>query len=198
MKNNKKAVIIICIVVVLLLGLLLLFGLLADREDEKNPDIYPPSNLADDPTPVPTRLIVIDGDSSTSTNLKTELVTLRYYSVSSSNIPNQTAEVVVEANKRIDPDLVLEYLVESLEDEEILLRVNKTSLNGSICNVDFDSSIGKISEKSAVMEVHILDAVAMSILDNCEDIRGVSFSIDGKRYETENIAFGEGEVYLSD
>lgn len=199
MNTYKKPVLIVCFAVVFLLALFLLYSLLADKEDgniARPDDMHATGN--EDASPVPTRLVVIDGNPGKNNDTKTELITLRYYSVSSTNSANQTAEVMIEAEKEITPELIMEYLMDSLEDEEILLKVNKITLEDMICNIDFDSSINYIAEDSAVTEVHILDAFAMSILDNCENVKGVSFTINGQRYKTMNITFSEGEVYLSD
>ena len=57
-------------------------------------------------------------------------------------------------------------------------------------------SIKAISEKNPRLEMLVLDAVAMSILDNCHEVTGVTFTIDKNTYSTANIQLNDKEVYL--
>ncbi|MCQ2495132.1 MAG: hypothetical protein MJ131_00910 [Lachnospiraceae bacterium] len=196
MEYNKRASIVVCLVIMVLLCLFGLFSCLSEKEDaEMKTDL--PVDITNEITPVPTKVFVIDDKQDGNSGNKKELITIRYYAVSSSNAPNQAAEVVVEANEKISPEMVMEYFTDSLEDEEIDLKINSVTVKDKSCTVDFDSSVIKIAEKSAITEVHILDAISMSILDNCENLSEVLFTIDKKPYSTPNITFNEGEVYLS-
>lgn len=197
MDTRTRKVILICAIGMLLLGLLALFFFETEREEQIDDNPAVPTEAADTSTPIPTRVIVLN-DNQGDDSQKTELVMLRYYTVSSMNIPNKSAEVVIEAGQEVTPSLVMDYFLESLEDEEIVLDINKIDVRENVCNVDFGPSIKKLAEDSAITEVHILDAVAMGILDNCEGISDITFTIDGGRYKTENVILNEGEVYLSD
>ena len=48
-----------------------------------------------------------------------------------------------------------------------------------------------------VTETLILDALAMSVLDNCENVEKVTFTINGNAYKTSNRSLGEDETYMS-
>ena len=52
------------------------------------------------------------------------------------------------------------------------------------------------AKKDQKLEKLILDAYAMSIIDNCDDVEGVTFTISGKAYSTESIRLDGGKVYL--
>ena len=60
----------------------------------------------------------------------------------------------------------------------------------------FDSSIESTAKKDPKLEKLILDAYAMSIVDNCDDVEGVTFTISGKAYLTDSVRLDGGKVYL--
>lgn len=123
-------------------------------------------------------------------------VTLRYYTVQTSDNSVIAAVSMVPAGSVITPQLIINYVVDSLEDESISLSLPSAELKNGRCTVCFDSSIFKIANKDSNLETAVLDAIAQSILDNVADCQQISLSIDGRDYDTANLYFGINDIYM--
>ena len=178
----------ICLVAIILLALLCIYSFLADKEEEG--DKKPGDEGV---TVVPTQRVIIlpNGDDK---NLV--LDTVRYYTVKLSSRKIESVEAAVGQGVEVSPKLISEYITDSLEDEEIDLNILGIEQKDGVCIIDFDDEIVKIAKKDPNIEKLILDAYSMSIVDNCSDVDGVSFRINGKAYRTDNLTLKDQEVYL--
>lgn len=178
----------ICLVAIILLALLCIYSFLVDKEDERD------KNPGDEEvTVVPTQRVIILPDGE---NKKLVLDTVRYYAVKLSGGKIESVEAAVGQGVEVSPKLISEYITDSLEDEEIDLNILGIEQKDGICIIDFDDEIVKIAKKDPNIEKLILDAYSMSIIDNCKEIDGVSFRINGKPYSTDNLTLKDQEVYL--
>ena len=176
----------ICLAVIILLGIFCLFRLFADKEIEEEE-----GTNGHQAVPTPKTFVISDED-------KNELILtgIKFYTVNRSTMNIESAEAAVDKTFELNPLHICEYVTDALEDEEIEIEVNSAVQDEDICIVDIGDSIKDISEKSRQLETLVLDALAMSILDNCRDIKGVTFTIDKENYSTANIQLKDKEVYL--
>ena len=180
----------VCIVVIILLVILCIYMLLSEKEKEQ--DLNDPTGVESDNVPTP-RIIAVP---STGNNVGGELRIIRYYTIKLSEKSIETAEAAIGNDIKGTPEMISEYVSDALEDEEINAAINAISVKDNICIIDFDDSIENIAKKDKKLEKLILDAYAMSIIDNCDDIEGVTFTISGAAYYTDSIRLAGGKVYL--
>ncbi len=178
----------VCIVAIILLVILCIFVLLSEKEKEE--DLTGPGITENIPTP---RIIVVP---TTGNNNGDILKSVRYYVIKLSGLKLDTAETAIGSKVTVTPEMISEYVTDALEDEEINVAINDISVKDDICIIDFDDSIENIAKKDQKLEKLILDAYAMSIVDNCDDVEGVTFTISGKAYLTDSVRLDGGKVYL--
>lgn len=178
----------VCIVAIILLVILCIFVLLSEKEKEE--DLTGPGITENIPTP---RIIVVP---TTGNNNGDILKSVRYYVIKLSGLKLDTAETAIGSKVTVTPEMISEYVTDALEDEEINVAINDISVKDDICIIDFDDSIESIAKKDQKLEKLILDAYAMSIVDNCDDVEGVTFTISGKAYLTDSVRLDGGKVYL--
>lgn len=179
----------VCIVAIILLVILCIFVLLSEKEKEE--DLTDPNGTENQNVPTP-RIIVVPTTGNNSGGI---LKSVRYYVIKLSGLKLDTAETAIGSAVTVTPEMISEYVTDALEDEEINVAINVISVNENICSIDFDDSITNIA-KDPKLEKLILDAYAMSIVDNCDDVEGVTFTISGKAYLTDSIRLDGGKVYL--
>ena len=185
---KKDIRVAICLLIIVLLAILGIYSLLAEKEDEEGSKVpLPDATLA--PTP---RTIILPGGEEK----KLVLGTVRYYTVKLSTRNIESVEAAIGQGSEISPKQIAGYVTDALEDEEIDIEIKGIYLDEGICTLDFSQEIRKIAAKDSGLEKLILDAYAMSIVDNCQDIYGVSFKIEGESYSTGGISLKDGEVYL--
>ena len=144
----------ICLVGMILLVILCVYRLLADKEIEEE------SGQGYEVTVVPTPRTIVDPVDGK------ELTGIGYYKVNLQKMSTESVEAAIGSNIEITPDIITDYVCDALEDEELRITVNGTSVNSGMCTVDLGSEILSVSEKDPGLEKLILDAFAMSILDN--------------------------------
>ena len=179
---------VICLVIIILLALLCIYMLLSEKEKDGDiqPD-YPEVSV----TPTPRTILFSSGGSD-----DVVLGTISFYTVKLSGRIIESVEVAVGKGADISPKLISEYVTDSLEDEEIDLKILGIDNKNGICTIDFSDSIKELAIGEPDIEKLVLDAYSMSIVDNCSDVNGVTFTINGKTYATKNISLADGEVYL--
>ena len=179
----------IILVIMILLALLCLYRILADKEIEGEQE--PPAVTGEGA--IPTERIIIIPDKDSDSNVV--LGTISFYKVNLSSRIIESVEVAAQKEAEVTPKLVAEYITDALEDEEIDLEIIGIVEKDGVCFINFSDDINDIADKDPELEKMILDAYAMSIVDNCK-VDGVTFKIDGKTYSTKNRTLKDGEVYL--
>ena len=112
----------------------------------------------------------------------------------SESVVNKT--VMVKESTEITPELIIDYIIDSLKDESVELNVKDVSYNNGDCIVDFDDTVKSIAKKSAKLENAILDAIAQSVLDNVDGCKKIKYRINGSAYSTANRTFALDYVYM--
>ena len=181
---KKDIRIVIFLVGMILLVILCVYRVLADKEIEE--EITEGYDITNIPTP---RTIVDPVDGK-------ELTGIGYYKVNLQKMSTESVEAAIGSNVEITPDIITDYVCDALEDEELTVTVNGTSVKNNMCTVDLKEDIIALTKEYPEIEKLILDAFAMSILDNCRDIDAVSFTIMGKEYSTQNIKIENGKAYI--
>ena len=192
---KKDARFVICITVILMLVLLCLFTCSAEKEDEEKNQQQVPVEVI----PVPTKIISLpsnDGKEDSDAGIK--LKRIEFYTITgAAGTRIDTAETLVMESIEVTPKLIVDYCLDAFSDEEIELEVIHIKNEEGLCTIDFNDSIFAAEEMGRVTETLILDALAMSVLDNCENVEKVTFTINGKAYKTSNRSLGEDETYMS-
>ena len=106
------------------------------------------------------------------------------------------ASFLVDDSTSVTPDLILGYFTDALEDESINITINDTSIVDGICRISFDDSIYDVASMGKEVEQAVLDAAAQSILDNIDNVSGVSFYINDREYSTKNYTLDLKSVYM--
>ena len=156
-----------------------------------------PSSVDADPTDIPaptapdtvTIAPVISGD-------RLNIVAKLLYTVDAASETVVSTTVMVSADTEMTPALVLDYIVESLNDESLSLSFDDIKYSDGVCIVDFDDSIYTIAGKSSELELAILDCIAQSVLDNVEGCKQVIYRIHDRAYSTANLSFAYDFVYM--
>ena len=125
----------------------------------------------------------------------TKVVTLRYYTVSGDG-QLERATSMVQDTTAITPELVLDFLIDSLEDESLVLKVESVTIADSVCVISFDDTIYDIASEGERIEDAVLDAIAQSILDNVPEVSSVRYLINGGKYVTDNNSFTQDSAYM--
>ncbi|MCR4991745.1 MAG: hypothetical protein K6A45_01745 [Lachnospiraceae bacterium] len=180
----------VCIVAIILLVILCIYVLLSEKEKEE--DLTDPNGTENRNVPTQ-RIIVVP---TTGNNNGGVLKSVRYYVIKLSGLKLDTAETAIGSEVTVTPEMISEYVSDALEDEEINVAINAISVKDNICIIDFDDDMKSTAKKDQKLEKLILDAYAMSIIDNCDDVEGVTFTISGKAYSTDSIRLDGGKVYL--
>ena len=124
-----------------------------------------------------------------------EVTKIGYYSVDSYGKIKRATSLVVNQSS-ITPELILSFFIDSLEDESIELEIDDVSVEDNICHISFNDTIYDVAAMGKNDERAVLDAAAQSILDNIEDVTGVSFYINNKKYSTTNYDFTLNSIYM--
>ena len=131
----------ICLIGILLLGILCVYVLLVDKEkeDEKNN-----SGSGE----VTTGIVEEKENNDVTYNIDGENMTLHkisYYTIRLSDLTITNTETILPVGIEINPKLICEYVLYSLEDEGIETDINDTRIAGELCIVDMDKSIYDIA-----------------------------------------------------
>ena len=183
-----------CLIGILLLGILCVYRLLADKEieDEKNKG---------GSGEVTTGVVEEKENNDLTYKIDGEKITLHkisYYTIRLSDLTITNTETILPEGIEINPKLICEYVLYSLEDEGIETDIKDTRIAGDLCVVDMDKSIYEIAGKNSKLEKLILDVISTSIIDNCEKVKSVTFTTEGNDYSSANIKLLNGRVYLSE
>ena len=149
-------------------------------------------------TASPTALEETEGSQSSKYELPDEnipAVKIGYYTVNSKGVIVR-ATSLISGSTVITPDLILGFLVDSLEDESVALGFDSVGIENSLCIISFDDSIYDIADQGVVLETAVLDAISQSILDNLDSVDGICFRIKGQAYSTANYSFAFDSVYM--
>jgi len=149
-------------------------------------------------TPAPTKIVTIPDDSGNASSNATQLVSMQYYIIDTSDNELSTAVALVPADEEISPETVMDFFIDSLADESVELKLDSIEQESDLVIISFDESMLDIAAKNADLEAAILDAAAQGILDNVKSCKRICYRILGKEYVTANKNFSADYIYMGD
>ncbi len=156
-----------------------------------------PGNIQNGPTPTSDEPDDHEDPKVTEYDVpnNTGISKISYYTVTSGGKVRGASSLISESTQ-ITPELVLSYFIDSLEDESIILELDEVKVDESVCIISFTRTINDIAALGKDFESAVLDAAAQSVLDNFDDIDGVSFRIEGEAYATANYSIKPDSIYM--
>ena len=166
------------------------FCLSCTGKNKQDPDLNdgPEPTYIDDPKEPDITSIDVPNDDTPASRLG-------YYTVNSRGVLVR-ATSIISGKSKVTPQLITEYVLDSLEDESIILETESITVEDSDCIISFTDSIYDIAAEGLVLETAVLDAISQSILDNIESVAGIIFRINGEAYSTKNLSFKIDAVYM--
>jgi len=177
----KKYLIIPCIAILMLCS--------ACKKEQPNPPA---------PTSMVTNALLTFGPTTEPIPSELPFTTkeLPIYSIQTDQNELTAVSAMIRADSTPDETVIVSAVVDALADSTYSVKVNSVTKDGSRVIVDFDSSQPPVTMVSSLVEELILDAFAMSIIDNISDCKEVGFSVDGGPYSSAHINMEAGAAYL--
>ena len=170
-----------------MLGLVCILGLSAAcKKSTQKPDVTA--------TPVLKDQMVSLTPISTVQPLKTK--ELPIYTISADQTELSAVTVLLTEEKELNEQIVSEAVTEALADNAFYVKVKLVTLSGSRITIDFDSSAPPVTRVTRELEELILDAYAMSMIDNISECKEVGFAVDGGAYKSNYRSMSLDSVYL--
>ncbi|MDF2590513.1 MAG: hypothetical protein K0S41_4356 [Anaerocolumna sp.] len=139
-------------------------------------------------------------DSSEKKDNETvERVATKEISIYTLNEETEEVEAVtalIPADTEITPELIVEYVADSLADRLIEVGLDPVTTKGDTVIVSFKSDQPPLINVGAGLESTILDAFAQSLVDNLDNYKKVIFRKEGQAYSSGHLQYGIDEVYL--
>lgn len=220
MMERFKKVILLLITV---MGLFLLtgcdifsFGIFnGNNEEENNVVTLAPSNEAeptaasDDPDKVPSSGSQSNDGNAASENNKEEntpvpttivpaaTIDLPLYTINVNSGETEPITAAVPKDAEITPELIVTNVVEAMEDQSLEVGIEKVSTDKDAIIVSFYKDKAPLNEIGSAYEGPILDAIAMSLIDNLSDYNKVIYRVEGKAYVGSHTELELNEPYLT-
>lgn len=127
-----------------------------------------------------------------------ENIDLAIYSVNVNSGETEAVTALIPADIEITPQLIVDKVVESMADRSIDVGIESVTQKDHAVIVSFYNNKAPLSEIGSSYEAAILDAIAMSLMDNLKDFSKVIYRAEGKAYIGSHIELGIDEAYLED
>lgn len=118
------------------------------------------------------------------------------YTINSDTADLETLTVLIPTETKVTPELVVDYVVESLEDRSVMVGIDSVTQKDDAVIVSFKSNQPPVANVGGGIENSILDAIAQSIIDNNLGYRKVIYRVEGNAYISGHYQLGIDEVYL--
>lgn len=125
---------------------------------------------------------------------KSNIETITVYSI------NSDAQMLVPVSVRKEKEKMTEEYIVSLVLNNLLeyqIEPPVIKKKGNRLYVSFSSGGEPVKNCNKKLEKLILECFANSLIDNIETCHDIIFQVDGKAYKSDNLEFGQDEVYLS-
>ena len=125
-----------------------------------------------------------------------DTIELQIYSLAS-NLQNvEAVTALVPSDIELTPEVILEVVLEAMADTAYFIEIANVSTKEEMIIVDFYEQGPPVTNTGSAVESAILDAIGQSLLDNLDNYTKVSYTIEGKAYETGHIVLALGESYI--
>ncbi|MCR5691140.1 MAG: hypothetical protein K6G62_02870 [Eubacterium sp.] len=122
--------------------------------------------------------------------------TVTTYSIDVDSLAIVPVQNPVSKEGELTAERVVKLVTANLNDKEII--IDEIIQRKDTVILSFDKKGKPVKGCTAEMENLILECYANSLLDNAENCRKVIIRASGKKYVSENLAFGYNEVFASE
>jgi hypothetical protein len=105
--------------------------------------------------------------------------------------------VAVAKDTVITPELIVDKVVEAMADRSLEVGIEYVKTEKDTVIVSFYRDKAPLSEGGIIYEGPILDAIAMSLIDNLKDYNKIIYRAEGKAYVSDHIELGINEPYMT-
>lgn len=153
-----------------------------------------PQDVFPSVTPIPSQEVIepVSGQSSSLVSTKT----IQYYSVNSITEQKEPMIAMLSATTEVTPELIMEYVLDSMDEQEILIEVDSLVKQEDTIVVNFSDRTEFLKLAGNKLENEILDSIAQSLLDNLDAYSKVIYRVMEEAYKSENNSFPIDYVYL--
>ncbi len=123
---------------------------------------------------------------------------LTVYTVNVDTGDIETVTALVPQDSEITPELIVTTVVESMEDQSVIIGIESVTTKKDAVIVSFYKDKAPLVNVGGGYEAAILDAIAQSLLDNLEDYSKVIYRVEGNAYESDHFEFGINDVYFEE
>lgn len=131
------------------------------------------------------------------TSMPTQENRIETITVYSINSDSQTLVPVSvrKGKEKISEKYIVSLVLNNLMEYQINPPVIKKK--GNKLYLSFSSEGEPVKNCNKKLEKLILECFANSLIDNIETCHDIIFQVDGKAYKSDNLEFGQDEIYLS-
>lgn len=125
---------------------------------------------------------------------KNRIETITVYSINSDSqtlVPVSVRKGKEKISEKYIVSLVLNNLMEYQIEPPVIKK------KGKRLYLSFSSKGEPVRNCNKKLEKLILECFANSIMDNIESCHDIIFQVEGKAYKSDNLEFGQDEIYLS-
>jgi len=122
--------------------------------------------------------------------------TVTTYSIDVDSLAIVPVQNPVSQEGELTAERVVRIVSSNLNDKEIV--VDEIIQKKDTVIISFDKKGKPVRGCTAEMENLILECYANSLLDNAENCKKVIIRASGKKYKSENLAFGYNEIFASE
>lgn len=122
-------------------------------------------------------------------------IDLPIYIVNAETAEIEPVTALIPESSELTPELIVENVIESMADQEILLATDLISTEGKAIVVSFIKDKSPATDMGSGYEIAILDAITLSLVENLKDYEGVIFRLEGKAYQSGHIELGINEIW---
>jgi hypothetical protein len=205
------------ILIFMLIGMFLLAGCskfnfktfhASDEETGTEITLAPDDNQIE--TETETSITTTSDNAEEAVNTKTETlptpaaikptanIDLPIYTVNADTGEVEPITALVPEGSEITPEFIVDTVVESMADQSIVVGIEGVTLEDDAIIVSFMKDKAPGTNSGAGYEASVLDAIALSLIDNLNDYSKVIYRINGEAYISGHIELGIDEIYLGD
>lgn len=165
---------------------------LAPAKDEVTVTVAPENNTEDKSEVSPT-----PGINPTPAVQPAATIDLSLYTVNMESGATEPFKVAIPKDKEITPQLIVDKVVEAMADRSLEVGIDYVKTEKDAIIVSFYRNKAPLSEGGTIYEGPILDAIAMSLLDNLKDYNKIIYRAEGEAYVSDHIELGIDEDYMT-
>ncbi len=124
-------------------------------------------------------------------------VDLPLYTINDKTGETEPITAAVPKDSEITPELIVNNVVEAMEDRSLVVGIDSVTTEKDAVIVSFKKDKAPLNEIGSIYEGPILDAIAMSLIDNLTDYNKVIYRVEGKAYVGSHIELKLNEPYLT-